>query len=569
MKMDFDIENTFLFQYRSEIKNGKIIVGQELLTELDTLLSELETGEYYYDTKEANLRIAIIENFCKHSKDPFTGKPFILMLWQKAFLEVLYSYKIVKTKRDRFKRAILLIARKNGKSTFCAALAFCDFLLGGGKDIVCSSNDDRQASIIYEEINQMRLMFEGKKEKTKKARTKINQKYIINKKNNNKICKISERVKSKDGGNYLLAILDESWQLVTEEIPSAIIKSQSLKINPKFINISTEGYVEGYLTKELKKCRSILSGERDDKSSKNILIWLYTQDSEKEIWQADPNQFPNAWQKSNPSLYYVKSMEYLEEQLDDAKIDKVARIETLCKDFNIHQNSSQSWLNEEDFNYIQEEWELEKFRNSICIGAVDLSETTDLSNAKILLMKKNSNKKYIHSHYFIPESKLSNSNDKLAGAKYEDWRDKGILSIHDGNENDLSKIADWFYMLYKKYNIKLLICGYDQKFSKEFLRAMEEYDFDCEMILQNAITLSNSIKLLEAELKAKNIEFQNNECDKWCYKNAALKMYDQSQVLIVKKNNDPSRRIDGAVTAAILFETFRRHKTEFLELRRD
>ena len=77
--------------------------------------------------------------------------------------------------------------------------------------------------------------------------------------------------------------------------------------------------------------------------------------------------------------------------------------------------------------YETEPFNLEDFRGSFCLGAVDLSETTDLSNAKILLMKPNDKTKYVYSHYWIPESKLQDSNDKEAGARYEEWAREGLL----------------------------------------------------------------------------------------------------------------------------------------------
>ena len=103
----------------------------------------------------------------------------------------------------------------------------------------------------------------------------------------------------------------------------------------------------------------------------------------------------------------------------------------------------------EDYDYVQPVYDLEDFRGAMILGAVDLSATTDLSDAKILLMKPNDKTKYVYTHYFIPESKLQDSDDKEAGAEYQEWAKEGLLTIHEGNEIDISKIADWFYELYK------------------------------------------------------------------------------------------------------------------------
>lgn len=172
-------------------------------------------------------------------------------------------------------------------------------------------------------------------------------------------------------------------------------------------------------------------------------------------------------------LGVVKKWKSLRGEIEKSKTSKSKRMHTLCKDFNIKQNNAQSWLMLEDYSYETEPFNLEDFRGSFCLGAVDLSETTDLSNAKILLMKPNDKTKYVYSHYWIPESKLQDSNDKEAGAKYEEWAREGLLTIHEGNEIDISKIADWFYELYKNYGIKTYMAGYDQRFSKPFTDRMK------------------------------------------------------------------------------------------------
>jgi phage terminase large subunit-like protein len=321
--------------------------------------------------------------------------------------------------------------------------------------------------------------------------------------------------------------------------------------------------VDGYLDEELKRARKIIAGEDDGIMAERTLAWLYTQDSEAEVWQNRAS-----WVKSNPSLGIVKKWTYLDEQIDIAKNSKADRIFVLCKDFNIKQNSAQSWLNIEDYDY-KAVYDLESFRGCVALGAVDLSETTDLTCAKVLLMKPEDNTKYIHSMYFIPESKLEDSDDRNAGAKYKAWAEAGLVTITEGNDIDLSKVADWFYSLYKEYGIKLWKCGYDQKFAKDFLNRMEYYGWtkqsgELVMVLQNAQTLSNAIKLLEADLTHQLVNYNDNPVDKWCLKNACLKVNDLQQCLIIK--SEPSKRIDGAVCKAILYEMYRQNRTEWRQM---
>lgn len=553
-------DNSYLLEYHARIETGEIIVGRELWQELNNLREDLLSDAYIYNTDDAKLRMNFMENCVRLTKSPYYNKPMVLMLWQKAFIEAVYSFKMSDTTLRRFKKIILLIARKNTKSETCSALGLSEFFLGNaGSDIVCSSNDDNQASIIYDAIDTMRLLIDPDQVDSKR-----NQRFILNKANNSKIFKLSDRTRNKEGRNIDVAFLDESHEMADNIIAKSVEQSQSLKDEPLFINLTTEGFVvDGYLDDELKKARKIIAGEDNGIMAERTLAWLYTQDSEQEIWQNRAS-----WVKSNPSLGIVKKWSYLDEQIDIAKNSKADRIFVLCKDFNIKQNSAQSWLNIEDYDY-KSVYDLEDFRGSICLGAVDLSETTDLTCAKVLLMKPDDNTKYVHTMYFIPESKLDNSDDRNAGAKYKEWAEDGLITITEGNDIDLSKVADWFYSLYKDYNIRLWKCGYDQKFAKDFLNRMEFYGWtkandELVMILQNAQTLSNAIKLLEADLTHQLVNYNDNEVDKWCLKNACLKVNDLGQCLIIK--SEPSKRIDGAVCKAILWEMYRQNRTEWRQM---
>lgn len=561
-------DNSYLLEYRGKAETGEIIIGQELWSELDNLAEDMKNDRYIYDRSDALLRMDFMEHCVRLTKSPFYNKPMVLMLWQKALIEAFYSFKMAKDSKERgmwinrFKKLLLLIARKNTKSETSSALAEAELIVGNpGADIVASSNDDAQASIVFDAIDTMRQLIDPKDQDTKR-----NQRYILNKANNSKIFKLSDRTKNKEGRNIDFAIVDETHEMKDNTIGKSIEQSQSLKENPKFINITTEGFViDGYLDEELKKGRAVINKEADDPASERLLPWLYTQDSEAEVWNG--NRQNRLWMKSNPTLGTVKKWDYLEEQVALARQSKSDRIFVLSKDFNIKQNAAESWLNLEDYNY-ECGYILDEFKGSFALGAVDLAETTDLVSAKAMIMKPDDPRKYIISHYFIPENKLIEDDDKIAGAHYKEWAEAGLMTITEGSDVDLAVVADWFYSLYTEYNIKLWRCGYDQRFSKDWLKRMEFYGWfktgndesDLVMINQNAQTLNNAIKLTESDFKHKLIYYNNHAVDKWCFGNAGLKV-DNNGSLIVKL--ETKKRIDGAVSLAILYEMYRRYRTDY------
>lgn len=556
--------NSYLVQYRNAIKNGEIIAGQELIQQLEHLIKDLGNPAFVYDTSDAHFRIDFIEKFCKHTKAPFHGKPFILELWEKAFIEAFYSFKWseegylsyygekpLKKRLRRFKKAILLIARKNGKSTLCAALGLTEMMCGtGGNDIVCSSNDDAQANIIFEEINNMREQFDPKDKRTHK-----NMKGIFNLKNKSKVFKISDRTRNKEGRNIDGAILDESNEMENNVIAKSIDQSQSTKDEPWFINITTEGFVnDGYLDKELKYGRSVLEKEIEDET---LLVWLYTQDSEAEVWQN-----PKSHMKSNPSLGAIKKVKYIKDQIRKAQHDKAERIFMLAKDFNIKQNNAAAWLLLEELTN-EETFDVETFRGSFAIGAVDLSKSGDLACARALLMKDG--KKHTVVQYFIPQSKLGMlSKEDLP--KFKEWIRLDLITVSDGNENDFSLVTAWFLKMVKEFGIKFYKVGYDKWSAVYWVKEMEGVGFDMQRVVQDWAPMSEPMKLVEADLRGKLINYNNHPIDKWCLENTALAINNKLEIMPVKVQGKENKKIDGAVTMIIAYRVYIDNRTEFLEL---
>lgn len=549
----------FLSEYYYLVKNRHVIAGFWIKAELENLMRDLENPAYIYDTTEAHKRIRFQEKLCLQSKAPYYMKPIQLMPWQKAYWEALYSFKMADTGYRRFVESLLLVGRKNGKTTMFGADGETDlFIGGGGEDICCASNDDRQARLIWSEIGGMRSRLDPKKLITGKNLTTI-----TNKHKNITVFRLSSKTQNKDGFIISKTYLDESHDIDEEngqsEIAEACWRGMSSKDEPLFLNCTTQGFNRDcYLDKKISYCKSVISGEVDDP---HILPFLFEQDSEAEIWQDE-----STWEKSNPSIRYgVKKIAKLRRDLEIAKTDKGSRIHMLTKDFNIPQNSASTWLMLEDYDYPQEVKDIAEFENAVCLGAVDLSETTDLTSAKILLQKPDDKTKYIFSHYWIPESKLENSSDKEAGARYKEWAKDGYLTICEGNDNDLTLVADWFAELYKRYNIRLMKCGYDVRFAKSWLSRMEDYGFETEIIQQNAAVLSSPMKWVEADLKSRYINYGENPIDKWCLGNASIRVDNYGRVLCVKISNQPARRIDGAVSLIILYATLQRCRNEFLQ----
>ena len=544
-----------LQQYYNLIQNGEVIAGYWIKKAVENLINDINNPDFIYDTKHAHKRIKFMQTLALQGKAPYYCKPMELMPWQLAFWESLYSFKMADTGLLRFTESILEIARKNGKSTMLAADGLYDLFVGeGGTDICCASNDDRQAKLIFEEIAGMRQRLDPKK-----AVTRQNMARLYNNFKNVTVFRLSSKTQNKDGFNISKTYLDESHDIDEEngnsEIAEACWRGMSAKDEPLFINCTTQGFSRDgcYLDKKIEYAKAVIEGEKDDP---HILAFLFEQDSEQEIWQDE-----KAWEKSNPSLRYgVKKIAKLRRDVDIARIDKASRLHLLCKDFNIKQNSAESWLKLEDYSYVQAEISLEDFKNSICLAALDCSQTTDLTNLKLLFMRPDDDIKYIFSHYWIPESKLRDSSDRSAGAQYAEWAQKGYITICEGSIVDLTLITEYIKKLKRQYGITVFKCGYDKAYAREFEKSIDELSDEIREPINQKI-MSTPMKWVEKDFISHLINYGNNPVDKWCLSNACCKVDGHENYSCVK--SQASKRIDGAVVFIILYATLLRFGREF------
>ncbi|MEN6349328.1 MAG: terminase TerL endonuclease subunit [Syntrophomonas sp.] len=570
MITEYNGTHCWLLEYIHKCKTGEEIVGHELMQMLDILLKHFDAPDITIDFKDAHKRIKFIEEKCRHYEAPFAGKPFILELFQKAFIEAIYIFKIHDAEVGRLVRLyqdiLYMVGRKNGKTPVISALDLAEFFCGPlGIKILCSSNDYEQADLMFQAIDAMR---EGSPSLARVTRKNIkgisfgnpkNPKYSgkFSFKNKANIRKISARTGAKEGRNIGVASVDEVHELKDNTSIMPIRQALSTQDEPLYCELTTEGMVtDGYLDERLREARQVLNGELD---RPRWLIWLYTQDSETEVWQDE-----RTWVKSNPGLGAIKKWSFLRQMVEEARTSKSTRAFVLAKDFNVKQNTATAWLTPEEF--INEAiYNIEDFRGCIALGGVDLAETTDLACAKALIMRPGDPRKYILTKYFIPESKIEKG-EQEDKKNYLEWARQGFIDVSPGNENDFSKITAWFVWLYKSLGIRMFKVGYDNALAKYWVKEMEDLGFDMERVPQEKNHMSAPMKLVEADLQSKLINYNNNEIDRWCLGNTSFKIDNLGLIMPVKVNDLKNRRIDGAVTLIIVYAMYMRYRTEYLEM---
>lgn len=569
---------TWFAQYLSEIRAGRIVVGRELLTELEKLEKDLDDPKYRYETDEADKRIRFIESECKLYEAPWAGKPFRLLLWQKAFIEVLYSFKIFDNDIDRwirrFKDVLLMVARKNGKTPLVAAICLAEFYCGEmGTKVMCASNDYEQARLMFDGIAAMR---EESPKLDRTSRKNIKGIFMGNPKHKNargkfsyqnkgSIKTMSSRGGAKEGRNLKVVAADEVHEMQDNTLIEPLRQAISTQDEPIYIEITTEGFIiDGYLDGRLSMARTILSGEAEND---RWLIWLYTQDSEEEVWQDE-----ESWYKSNPSLGAVKKLSYLRERLEEARQQPSTRAFTLAKDFNIKQNASVAWLSLEAIRD-QGTFTLSDFEGMPFIGGCDFAETTDLCAAVVMLKRPDSNRTWLYPHFWIPETKadirLADGDNTLNPEKkdYREWERQEYVTIVPGSEVYVSEVAEWFYGLYQMYHLVPFKVGYDNRFAMEFKKRFEDLIGDgiAEKVDQTTVSLSQPMWAMESDLNEHLVCYNGNPVFKWNLQNISVET-DKNGYIKPKKNfGNPRNRIDGGAAALNCYAMLQRNRAEFTE----
>lgn len=565
-------------EYLSQIRSGQIIVGRELMTELERLEKDLDDPRYRYDTSDAEKRIKFIERECKHYEAPWAGKPFLLLLWEKAVIEILYSFKIFDEDLNRwirrFKELTLLVSRKNGKTPLIGSLILSEFYCGEmGTKVMCSSNDYEQASLMFDGINAMR------EESPRLARTsrknikgifmgnprQKNARGKFSYQNKGTIRKMSSKGGAKEGRNLKAVVADEVHEMQDNRLIEPLKQAISTQDEPLFIEITTEGFIQdGYLDGRLEMARKVLRGEAEND---RWLILLYTQDSEEEVWQDE-----SSWYKSNPSLGPVKKFSYLRERLEEARQQPSTRAFTLAKDFNVKQNATVAWLSLDQVKDTGS-FSIDQFQGLPFIGGCDFAETTDLCAAVVLLKMPDDDTTYLYPHYWIPETKadiqLSDGENVLNPERkdYREWARMGYVTICPGAEVIVSDVAEWFYELYRLYHIYPFRVGYDNRFALEFRRRFEDLIGTgvAEQVLQTTVSLSEPMRAMEAELTAHRVKYNQNPVFRWNLENISVETDKNGYIKPKKSFGNPKNRIDGGAAALNCYAMLQRNRAEFME----
>lgn len=533
----------YIKEYYNKINSREIIVGKKIKKIYKRLVEESENSSlsFYFDEETGERPIQFVETFCKQAEGEI-GKPIKLELFQKAYIQALFGFLNKDTNKRRFNETMFLVGRKNGKTTMLSAIALYMMIADGEGSAECYSVATKkdQASKAFKAACAMRSQSPEIRAIVNKRRTDMYMPSTFS-----SFEPLSSDSDTLDGLNAHLVIIDELHAIKDRNLYEVMKQSTSSRIQPLVVMITTAGTVRENIFDDIYNyANNVLDGTIKNDAFLPVLYELDKTEEWKDI---------KCWGKANPGIGTIKQYKYLTEQVQRAKDDFSSKKGVLCKDFNIRSNTEEKWL---DFDIVNNEevFNIEELKGSYGIGGADLSSTTDLTCATILIIKNH--KKYIVQQYFIPKEKLE---EKIQedNVPYDIWEKRGLLTTCEGAKVNYSDVTNWFIKMHNEYDISSYWVGYDPWGSQYWIQEMQEAGFDMIKVVQGPKTMSNPMKELEADLKEKNVNYNNNPILKWCLLNTAVEV-DKNDNIRPIKGKKSKQRIDGTVSLidayCVLFE---------------
>lgn len=513
---------------------------------------------FYFDEAVGQRHIDFMQKFCRQSKGKCGRKLIKFELFQLAKMQLIFGWLEKDTGHRRFREIFDLRGRKCGKSTETAAVLH-DMLINdheSGPECYCAANSRDQADQVFSEAVNMRKQSPA----LRSVETK-RQSDIYCEMNFGKIKKLAAKTDNLDGLNASFVCQDEVHAQKDSKLYDVLVQSQAEREQPIYWMISTNGFQREAFFDDRYEYASHVALWEDGFHDYRLLPLIYELDSREE-WTD-----PDCWEKANPGLGKIKSRQTLAEHVERAKRDPKFLPTVLTKDFNISENTNVGWLTyEEAVN--TEAAPMEYLEHSYAVGGCDLSATTDLTCATLLIMKPKDDKYYVLQKYFIPESKLQPQDEKHRSdreAPYKLWAERGWLKICAGATVDYNDVTNWFVEMVKVHDIRPLWVCYDAALSGYWAPQMTEIGFTMEKIRQGPFTWTYPMKLMKGAFEEHRIVYQNNPVLRWCLMNTAVKTLNKEGIESIQPVKSASnRRIDGMVSLLNAWTGLQNHSDEII-----
>lgn len=547
----------YVREYWRKIESGEIVTSRRVKAVYGRLMAEMESpavdSPYYFDEETGERPIIFIERFCKQSQGTL-GAPLRLELFQKAFIQTLFGWLLKETGYRRFRETLFLVGRKNGKSTLLAAIALYMLVAdyeGAAEIYSVATKKDQARKTLTEAVNMV------KQSPELRAIIKKRRNDIYFPATASTFEALASDSNTLDGLNSHAVIIDELHAIRDRNLYEVMKQSTSSRRQPLVIMITTSGTVRESVFDNLYGLACDIA---DGKVTEDTFLpVLYELDARAE-WTD-----PQAWIKANPGLGTIKQYATLAAFVERAKKNPEDLPGVLCKDFNVPETSASVWLSFEDIKN-DATFTMQDVYNTYAIGGCDLSATTDLTCATLLIRRSREDETvYVLQHYFIPQKRIDQLDEHNSQeAPYKIWAERELLTICDGARVDYSAVTAWFCQMRDEFKIDAFAVGYDRALAGYWVDEMKANGFDMRAVAQGPFTWSQPMREMGAAFADKKVNYNRNPVLVWCLSNTAVKKSGVNNIQPVKVSD--RRRIDGAVSLLNAWVIYVRDNEDYMYL---
>lgn len=547
----------YVREYWRKIESGEIVTSRRVKAVYGRLMEEMNSpaadSPYYFDEETGERPIIFIERFCKQSQGTL-GAPLRLELFQKAFIQTLFGWLLKETGYRRFRETLFLVGRKNGKSTLLAALALYMLVAdyeGAAEIYSVATKKDQARKTLTEAVNMV------KQSPELRAIIKKRRNDIYFPATASAFEALASDSNTLDGLNSHAVIIDELHAIRDRNLYEVMKQSTSSRRQPLVIMITTSGTVRESVFDNLYGLACDIA---DGKVTEDTFLpVLYELDARAE-WTD-----PQAWIKANPGLGTIKQYATLAAFVERAKKNPEDLPGVLCKDFNVPETSASVWLSFEDIKN-DATFTMQDVYNTYAIGGCDLSATTDLTCATLLIRRSREDETvYVLQHYFIPQKRIDQLDEHNSQeAPYKIWAERELLTICDGARVDYSAVTAWFCQMRDEFKIDAFAVGYDRALAGYWVDEMKANGFDMRAVAQGPFTWSQPMREMGAAFADKKVNYNRNPVLVWCLSNTAVKKSGVNNIQPVKVSD--RRRIDGAVSLLNAWVIYVRDNEDYMYL---
>ncbi len=489
-----------------------------------------------FDEAKADRAVRFVKNL-KHTKGEWAGQPFNLLPWEEKIIRDLFG-TVREDGTRQYREAYISVARKNGKTEMCGAIAnymlFADGEMGG--EVYCSAGDQDQAKLVYDAA---RVMVEQEPTLLKYSKILPSTKRIIYHNRNSFMRAISAEAYTKHGYNPSTAFCDELHVWPSRDLYDVLKTGMGARRQPLLISITTAGYDKHSLCYEIYQyAKKVRDGLVEDPSFYTAIFEL----EEDEDWKDEKN-----WYKSNPGLGVYRYLDEMRQEF--ARACQLPSYENTFRRLYLNQWTEQEtrWIPVEKWDACDERLDAEALRGLLCYGGLDLSSRVDLS-AFVLCFPLGDSFAFL-PHFFIPQDTIRERSlrDRVP---YAEFQRQGLVTATPGNVIDYEFIKAKIRELGQKYN--LIEVAYDRWEATQISIQLQEEGLKMIPMGQGFQSMSAPTKELEKLILGKKIIHGGNPVLRWMISNVVVKPDPAGNLKLDKGKS--SDRIDGVVGAVMALD---------------